>query len=929
MKEAVMRKLVFLFAGLLVPAILTAQVSEDWVNSYNGSNGTMGLDAWGVVVDAAGYVYACGWGDGPSGTPDIVTLKYDPSSGETLWVRYYDGGNGMDYSAGSRPIAVDNSGGVYVTGGSDDPVKGRGFATIKYDAASGSRRWVARYDFPVYSTNGGPNAIAIDNSGGVYVTGLSWSSTAFDITTIKYNASDGSRAWDVPNPPPYVVDGAARYDGPVSGNDFAYDIAVDNSGGVYISGASDGGPTGGDFVVIKYNASDGGRAWDVPSPPPYVIDGVARYNGTGNGDEYGFAIAVDYSGGVYITGESYGSGTSFDFATVKYNASDGGRAWDVPSPPAHVVDGAALYDGPGNGYDAPLRMSVDNSGGVYVTGYSYRSSASYDLTTIRYNASDGGRTWDVANPPAYVVDGAARCDGPGNGMEFAGGLAVSTSGEVYVTGRSVGLGTSGDYSTIKYNPADGSRAWDVTNPPGFVVNGVALYNSPGDQEDYPYAIAAGSSGEVYVTGSCATSSRGLDIVTIRYGTQGPPAWNRWADVPVGPQGQEVLHGAAAATDPAGLYVYLLKGNKTCEFYRYAPATDVWSALDPIPEQGRGKKTHTVRDGGTLAQVNGRFYATKGGKSLEFWEYNPAALPGSRWTQKADVPAGTAGVQSGASATGVLVGINRYVYLLKASGTFEFYRYDVASDNWQAMATAPGLPGEEFDTGSSISFDDSDTVYALKGALNKFYAYVVSTNTWLEKPDLPLGRKNKQALGGAAICYHLRTVYCIKGGNSQEFWIYNCDTNTWAQGPDVALGPNRTRVKDGGALVYCRTSRCLFATKGKSLEFWSYGHLSNHSGAMSPNQGPVDLSGQLTPYRLEVWPTVVTGQTSVAYALPRAGDVELVLYDAGGRIAKTLVSGVREPGTYTARLAACDLARGVYILRYRSGVYESARKLVIE
>jgi hypothetical protein len=462
-----------------------------------------------------------------------------------------------------------------------------------------------------------------------------------------------------------------------------------------------------------------------------------------------------------------------------------------------------------------------------------------------------------------------------------------------------------------------------------VLNGVALYNSPGDHEDYPYAIAVDNSGAVYVTGSCATSDRGLDVVTVKYGMQGPPAWTRWADVPVGPQGQEVLHGAAAATDPAGLYVYLLKGNKTCEFYRYGPTSGLWSALDSIPEHGRGRKSRTVRDGGTLAQVNGRFYATKGGKSLEFWEYNPAALPGSRWTQKADVPAGSAGVQSGASATGVLVGGNGYVYLLKGSATFEFYRYDVTNDNWQAMATAPGLPGEEFDTGSSLSSDGSDTVYALKGTLNKFYAYVVSTNTWLTKPDLPLGRKNKQALGGAAICYHLRDVYCIKGGNSPEFWVYHCDDNTWTQGPDVTLGPNKTRVRDGGTLVYCRTSHYLFATKGKSFEFWSYGHLPNHSGAMSPDQGPVELSGRLTPYRLEVWPTVVTGQTSVAYALARAGDVELVLYDAEGRLVKTLVRGANGPGTYTARFAASELARGVYILRYRSGEYKAARKLIVE
>jgi hypothetical protein len=345
--------------------------------------------------------------------------------------------------------------------------------------------------------------------------------------------------------------------------------------------------------------------------------------------------------------------------------------------------------------------------------------------------------------------------------------------------------------------------------------------------------------------------------------------------------------------------------------------------------GRDNVPRTVKEGGTLAQVNGKFYATKGGNCLEFWEYDPTAPQGYRWTQKADVPAGDAGVHSGASATGVGAGAGSYVYLLKASGTFEYYRYGVASDNWQAMATAPGPAGQEFKSGSSISFDGTDTVLVLKGMFNKFYGYVVSTNTWLDKPDLPLGRNNKQAKGGAAICHHLRKVYCIKGSNSQEFWVYNCNTSTWEQGPDVTLGPRKTRVQDGGALVYCRASRFLFATKGNCLELWSYGRLSNYSSTMSPDQDPVGLYDRFAPYRLEVSPTVVTGQARVAYALPQAGDVELVLYDAGGRLVKTLARGAKRPGTYTAQIAASELARGVYILKLESGASSLTRKLVIE
>ena len=111
--------------------------------------------------------------------------------------RYNGPGNGSDQA---RAIAVDSLGGVYVTGGSVGLGGNPDYTTIKYSA--GRQVWVARYHGP--GSADGAEAIAIDNAGNVYVTGLSYASpntSNTDYATIKYSSA-GEQQW------------VARYNGP-------------------------------------------------------------------------------------------------------------------------------------------------------------------------------------------------------------------------------------------------------------------------------------------------------------------------------------------------------------------------------------------------------------------------------------------------------------------------------------------------------------------------------------------------------------------------------------------------------------------------------------------------------------------------------------------------------------------------------------------
>src|SRR5258706_11938019 len=98
-----------------------------------------------------------------------------------------------------------------------------------------------------------------------------------------------------------------RYNG--SGNSFdqtfTHSLAVDGQGNVYVTGQSDdANATNCHYVTIKYNQA-GDSIW------------VRNYFGTGNSYDVPHAIAVDASGNVYVTGQSYGNGTGFDIATIK------------------------------------------------------------------------------------------------------------------------------------------------------------------------------------------------------------------------------------------------------------------------------------------------------------------------------------------------------------------------------------------------------------------------------------------------------------------------------------------------------------------------------------------------------------------------------------------------------------------------------------
>jgi len=273
----------------------------------------------------------------------------------------------------------------------------------------------------------------------------------------------------------------ARYNG--GGVDQLYDMTVDRSGNVYVTGASiQGAAFTSDFLTVKYNSS-GVKQWE------------KAYNGIASSDDRAYVIAVDALGNVYITG---GTGYNNSIVTIKYN-SLGDTIW------------IRSYKGTGSGHNwiFPTSIFVDDSGYVYVAGTSERSFSLHgltqDYTILKYS-------------PSGVQEWVERYNGPGDDADCVNSMDIDSLGNVYVTG-SAGGGSTGsadsynDITTIKYN-ASGTLLWKKT------------YIGPGMSSDEGSMITLDNLGNVYVIGT----SHG-DIITIKYANDGTELWKKFYDGP--------------------------------------------------------------------------------------------------------------------------------------------------------------------------------------------------------------------------------------------------------------------------------------------------------------------------------------------------------------------------------------------------------------
>ncbi len=427
--------------------------------------------AFGIAVDVSGSAYVTGLTYSTNfptlapfqatnrGFRNAFVTKLAPT-GSALVYSTYLGGSQSDQG---MAIALDAFNSAYITGqtnspdfpvaaayqgGSHAPTGGfGGTAFVTELTPSGNSLSYSTY---LGGSSGEEGlGIAVDVDGSAFVTG--WTISADFPTVFPFQAAKKTKAgWDTAFVTKLTPGGGGLFYSTFLGGstqDVGYAIASDGTGSAYITGTTMSADFPIDLLGSPYQAtlrgvrnafvtklSLGGTALD-----------YSTYLG-GNGNDYGYGIAVDTAGSAYVAGST----SSSNFPTLSPYATAGGTFVTKVAPSGSDLVYSTYFGGGGAN-----AIALDTERSAYITGQTGAGLA----TMAPYQATFHGGPWD-GFVSKFRWDAGPVLIAPANS---ATGVALAP--------------------TLSWNPSAGASSYDVylgtTNPPPLFTNTTGTSYAPG------------------------------------------------------------------------------------------------------------------------------------------------------------------------------------------------------------------------------------------------------------------------------------------------------------------------------------------------------------------------------------------------------------------------------------------------------------------
>jgi hypothetical protein len=524
------------------------------------------------------------------------------------------GGNSGNFTDNGTSLAVDASGNAYIGGytwSPDFPITTGSFQATDPGITDGnfytSVGFVSKLNATgsalIYSTyiggngsssytgntlnaGGGDdvNALAIDSSGNVYLTGATWSSNfpvttgaiqptnkafpyGFDAWIAKLNAAGTALLYST------YLGGTAH----VFGNanvygDAGLSITMDPNGDAFVAGYArsiDFPVTAGAFQSVnKASANYGTNAWIAEVNPDGTALIFSTYlGGSGNPLYYSFipldavnGMALNTTGDIFVSGLTVSSDfpvTSGAFQTVskaapnnlttgfvaEFNPTGNGLIYSTlvgGSGTKGVPNGSAL---PGLG-DVPIAMALDGSNNVFLAGTT--ASTDFPVTTGAFQTVDKEATAGLPtgfvcklNATGSALTYATYLGGSGDvDGERAQRIIFDDSGNAYVTGYTNSPDfpvTSDAYqSTNKGLPNHAANAFlTELNPGGTALVYSTYFGGSGNTSERPlgtsgdagYGIFRDASGAIYIAGTTYSADFPTTAGAFQTTNKGAPGGN--------------------------------------------------------------------------------------------------------------------------------------------------------------------------------------------------------------------------------------------------------------------------------------------------------------------------------------------------------------------------------------------------------------------